>query len=412
VRVLLVNPPFFRFSGLEQDYVPLGLQAVGSQLAEDGHEVAVKNLEVGSGLGYQGYEARASGFDRYLAALTDPEHAVWQELRQTIEAWKPDKLGVSVLNVKHRAFRVIHHIAVGYGLPVFVGGPHTVIDPGAYPPGVEVMPGEFESHGGRLASLDQTPMPNFDILLDSYSPDAHAHLMTSRGCPFRCRFCSSKALWKRRVTYKSVDRILAEMQQVHDRYRPEWFTFWDETFTAHKGRLQEFCSRYFLSTAWRCDTRADRLDDLTVKMMVAAGCGQMSIGIESGVDRILKYVWKDETTTHLRRAAEVLNKHRVRWKAYLIIGFPEETEEDIRETVAFAKSLQPFRITLSLFTPYKGTPLFGECVERGLITDNYDVNDLFHQRSSGFCPDLTPALREEAMKDVDEYNAEAVLTWK
>jgi hypothetical protein len=51
-------------------------------------------------------------------------------------------------------------------------------------------------------------------------------------------------------------------------------------------------------------------------------------------------------------------------------------------------------------------------VERGLITDNYDVNDLFHQRSSGFCPDLTPALREEAMKDVDEYNAEAVLTWK
>lgn len=412
LRLLLINPPFFRFSGLEQDYVPLSLLAVGSKLVEEGNEVAVKNLEVGTGLGYQGYKARASGFERYLVALADSQHKVWQELRQVIDTWLPDKIGVTVLNVKFRAFQVIHDIAVEYGIPVFAGGPHPVVDPEAYPPGVELLPGEFESYGHRMESLDQLPMPNFDILLDSYSSDGYAHLMTSRGCPFHCRFCSSSVLWDRRVTHKSVDRILSEMQQIHDRYHPSWFTFWDETFTLHSRRLYEFCSRYSLPTPWRCDTRADCIDDLTVQLMAGAGCGQMSLGIESGVDRILKYIGKGETTAHIQQAAEALNKYHVQWKAYVIIGFPEETEADIRQTVTFAKSLSPYRITLSLFTPYRGTALFKECVVRGLLTAETNTSDLFHQRSGVFCPQLTPELRDEVMREVDEYNTEAVQTWR
>jgi len=416
-KVLLINPPFFRFLGLEQDYVPLSLLAVGSKMAEDGNSVFIKNMEIGSGLSYQGYAERTNGFGRYLAGITDTNNVVWDELRKTIESVQPDEIGVSVLNVKFRSFCVINDIAKEYGIPVFAGGPHTIIEPEIYPKNVTIFPGEYESAGGRLIDLDKLPFPNFDILLDKdqYSPNAFAHLITSRGCPFRCRFCSSSVIWKRKVTFKSADRILAEMKYIEDRFGSNYFTFWDEVFTLYRKRLQEFCAKYNLSSKWRCDTRADALTNDVVQMMSNAGCGQMSVGVESGVDRILKYIGKGETTAEYSRAAEILNSHGVEWKAYCIIGFPEETEEDMHRTISFVKSLQPFRITMSFFTPYKGTSLFEECAGRELM-GNGDANDFFHQGPYNyFCPKLSAEgyaqTRDAILKEIDEYNKEALLSW-
>jgi radical SAM superfamily enzyme YgiQ (UPF0313 family) len=206
------------------------------------------------------------------------------------------------------------------------------------------------------------------------------------------------------------------MRYVVNRFGADQFTIWDEVFTLHKARLREFCSKYDLTAKWRCDTRADILDDTTVQMMADAGCSQMSIGVESGVNSILRYIGKGETTADYRRAAEILTRNSMQWKAYCIIGFPEETAEDMRHTVEFVKSLQPFRITLSFFTPYKGTPLYGECVERGLIAENTAINDYFHQGPYNyFCPKLSKEeyaqLRDEISAEVDTYNKEALLTW-
>ena len=417
MRTLLVNPPFFRFLGLEQDYVPLSLLAVGSQMAADGDHVLIKNMEIGSGLGYQGYTKRAGGWERYLAGLADTHNSVWNDLRELIVYYNPDRIGVTVLNVKFRSFQVIHKIAREYGIPVFAGGPHTVIEPESYPEDVEICSGEYESrlHDNR-AKLDSLPFPNFDILLDSYSKNAYAHLITSRGCPFHCRFCSSEVIWQRKVTLKSADRIISEMNQIVKQFGSDYFTFWDEVFTLNKPRLHEFCEKYSLPAKWRCDTRADALTDAVVRMMVDAGCGQMSVGVESGVDHILKYIGKGENTAQYARAADALHKNGVEWKAYCIIGFPEETIEDMRQTVEFVKSLHPFRITLSFFTPYKGTPLYAECLERGLLQQDSAINDFFHQGPNNyFCTKMTKQeysqIREEISQEVDNYNREALLKW-
>jgi radical SAM superfamily enzyme YgiQ (UPF0313 family) len=148
--------------------------------------------------------------------------------------------------------------------------------------------------------------------------------------------------------------------------------------------------------------------------MAAAGCKQMSIGVESGVDSILRYIGKGETTSDYIRAAESLNKHGVVWKAYCIIGFPEETQEDILETVRFVKNLGPARITLSLFTPYLGTPLYEECLERGLLRRS--ETDLFHQGPTNFFSTTMTqkefyTLRDRVSAEVDAYNTAALSTW-
>jgi len=413
--ILLINPPFYRFIGLEQDYVPLSLMAVGSKMAADGEEVFIKNLEIGSGH-YVGYSGRVNLYDIFIESLTNPDHEIWQELRETIKELRPDKIGINVLNVKYKSALKVIAIAREFGIPSIVGGNHPTLEPGSYPDGIEIFCGEYESGGGRIFNLDETPFPNFDILLDKYSTNGYSHILSARGCPFRCAFCASKVMWKRRVTYKSVDRILNEMYYIYERFGSDYFTFWDETFTVNKKRITEFCTNYKLPAMWRCDTRADAITDDMVKMMKSSGCGQMSLGLESGDDEILEYINKGENTEDFLRAADILNENGILWKAYMIIGFPKDTEETILKSIDFVKSLKPFRITLSFFTPYKGTDLYEETKALGLITDTYDMSLFSHQSPHNyFCPLISREkyfeLRDAISKDIDDYNQVALKSW-
>jgi radical SAM superfamily enzyme YgiQ (UPF0313 family) len=152
-------------------------------------------------------------------------------------------------------------------------------------------------------------------------------------------------------------------------------------------------------------------------MMKEAGCGQMSIGIECADDKILKYVGKNETTADFKRAAELLNKYEIQWKAYMIVGFPKDTEKSIRKSLEFVKSLQPFRITLSFFTPYKGTDLYREVRTLGLIDETYDQAMYSHQSPYNyFCPKIPRSryeqLKTEITKEIDQYNKKALEIWK
>jgi len=218
------------------------------------------------------------------------------------------------------------------------------------------------------------------------------------------------------VTYKSVDRILKEMRYVHDRFGTNYFTFWDETFTLNKNRLAKFCSSYDIPAKWRCDTRADSITEEMVSMMKSANCEQMSIGLECADNDILKKIGKNETRRDFIKAARILNKHHVQWKAYMIIGFPYDTEESILKSIDFVKKLNPFRITISFFTPYKGTDLYDEVRAMGLIGDNYDMALFSHQSPHNyFCPNIPRdrynEIKNIITKDIDNYNKESLKTW-
>jgi len=151
-------------------------------------------------------------------------------------------------------------------------------------------------------------------------------------------------------------------------------------------------------------------------MMKASGCGQISLGLESGDNDTLEYVKKGETIDDFSRAAEILNKNKIEWKAYMIIGFPRDTEESILKSIEFVKGLNPFRITLSFFTPYPGTDLFDEVKSLGLINDTFDMSLFSHQSPHNyFCPQIPKEryfeLRNIVTKDIDEYNKEGLKTW-
>jgi radical SAM superfamily enzyme YgiQ (UPF0313 family) len=412
--ILLINPPFYRFLNLQQDYVPLSLLAVGSKMKQEGEDVLIKNMEVGDGH-YAGYHERSDNYDIYLDGLNNSNNSVWVELVRIIEDLRPDKIGINVLNVKYKSALKIIEIANSYNIPVIVGGNHPTTEPDSYPKNIEVFKGEYECYD-RLKNLDETPFPVYDLLMDQYSPNGYAHVLSSRGCPYRCTFCASAIMWDRKVTYKSVERIILEMAYVYNRFHSDYFTFWDETFTANKRRLKDFCSKYDIPAQWRCDTRADSITDDTIKMMKSAGCGQISLGIESSDNEILSHIQKGETSDDFLRAADILNCNGIEWKAYMIIGFPQDTEDTILKSIEFVKSLKPFRITLSFFTPYKGTALYEEVKAMGLINDGYDMSLFSHQSPHNyFCPQIEKTryyeLRDSISKEIDKYNEIALKTW-
>ena len=417
--ILLINPAYYRFQGLEQDYVPLSLLSVGSKIAETGEEVYLKNMEVFTGGHYEGYTERRIHFDDYQKALHDESHPAWVELNALLDEYKPDTIGISVLNVKYQSALKIIDIAKRRGIDVIAGGTHPTIEPDKYPSWVKVWPGEYESSGGRVKDLDDLPFPEYNILLDRYSPNGYGHIMSSRGCPYRCKFCASKTIWGQKVTFKSPSRMVEEMDMINKKFGTDIFTFWDETFTCNRARLIEFCYRFKASgirAGWRCDTRADSISSEMIQMMKAAGCVSVSMGVEVGDDQTLREIGKDETCAIIQRAADILNSNGMQWKAYSIIGFPTDTEEIISRSMEFIKGLKPNRITMNVFTPYKGTDLYDTCDKLRLINKTYSESLFSHQSPHNyFCPKIPKArfqeIRNSVALDIDNYNKEALRTW-
>ena len=389
-------------------------------MKHEGEDVSLKNMEVFEGGVYEGYTDRRNNFDKYIAGLKDDTHPIWIEFNKLLDELKPNKIGISVLNVKYLSALRIIDIARARGIRVMVGGTHPTIEPEKYDSDIIIYQGEYESRGARIKNLDDVPFPAYDILLDKYSPNGYGHLMSSRGCPYGCKFCASKTVWGRKVTFKSPDRMVAEIIQVHDKFGTDYFTFWDETFTVNRNRLIEFCDKLRatnLPVKWRCDTRADSINDEMIKIMKASGCGQVSMGVECGDDATLQIIGKGESTKTIRQAAEILNNHWIQWKAYCIIGFPTDTEEIIFKSMDFIKSLKPFRITLNYFTPYKGTALYDSAFKLGLINGTYSHSLLSHQSPHNyFCPNISKEryqeIKEITAKEIDEYNKEALRVWK
>ena len=111
MRTLLINPPFYRFVGFEQDYAPISLLSVGAWYEKLGHEVKILNLEIDKDSSYVGYKGRAEGFDNYLDQIENDNHPVWNQMRDTINTIGPDHVGITVVNVKYKsAMKIIEII--------------------------------------------------------------------------------------------------------------------------------------------------------------------------------------------------------------------------------------------------------------------------------------------------------------
>jgi anaerobic magnesium-protoporphyrin IX monomethyl ester cyclase len=223
-----------------------------------------------------------------------------------------------------------------------------------------------------IPSLDDLPIPLHELLpLDRQRmpmmKGPFTFIVTSRGCPAGCKFCIKHVSYQTSVRIRSPQLILEELNRLAS-LGIHHVHMYADLFTVNRDQVVELCQLILdsgLVVRWTCNSRVDYVDEEMLKLMGRAGCWYISWGIESASEEILKRIrkgYRKEQAFQALRWAKAAGIHN--W-GYFIIGLPGETEETIRETIAYAKEL-PLDIALfHIAAPYPGTPFFFEVAENG-----------------------------------------------
>ena len=434
LKILLVNPPFHRLHGLEDVFFPIGLGYLASMLDIHGFNVKIYNMENSREQLPLKWSDRnlnqklLTGYESYLKALDDVNHPVWHELREVLREEKPDVLG---LTAKSPCYPSAKKVAALYkksnpeGIAV-LGGPHatlaadeviqdgifnfcvrgegeqtfldlcTVIENGtrqfSHIAGLSYPSNGVAHHTfnrGLQTNIDEFPFPAKDLSLfpERYPVGAMGHIISSRGCPFRCGYCAQDKLWSRKVRFQTTERTIAEIKELKELYGISSFYFWDDSFTVNRKRIVNLCEALIaqgISIIWNCTTRVDLVDEESLGIMYKAGCRNIDVGIESGSERILKLIHKGITIDKVHESIDMIKKAGIQCNAFFMLGFPDETEEDIRLTLDFIRSTKAGIIALSIFTPYPGCALFDRAKELSLLPDKINWAELSHHSAKNY----------------------------
>jgi len=183
-----------------------------------------------------------------------------------------------------------------------------------------------------------------------------------------------------KIRARDPERLVNEMEYLKNTYSSDAFTFHDETFTFNPQRTMKICEKIKerkINVPWDCSTRVDCISKELLVKMSNAGCQLVSFGIESGSQKILNYMKKGTTVEQNEKAIKWAKEAGLLVSISVIIGYPGETEETLRETFNFIQKTEPDSVELSLATPYPGTELYDVVRSMGLkICDEWDRFDM------------------------------------
>jgi radical SAM superfamily enzyme YgiQ (UPF0313 family) len=198
-----------------------------------------------------------------------------------------------------------------------------------------------------------------------------------------------------------VDTVVREIEYLKKNFNVHHFFICDDTFGSERGHtmalLDEIIKRR-LNITWGCQTRGEKLTEDLVRMMKKAGCTQVSIGVETGSPRIRKLIKKGNTNEDVERGVEILKKYRIEVATFFMFGFPTETREDIEQTVAFMKKLDPYTAHCNIATPDPGTEFMDLVQAQNLMPAHItDWSMHYHQSPDMFITDQFSAEEKLAL---------------
>lgn len=197
-----------------------------------------------------------------------------------------------------------------------------------------------------------------------------ASVLTMRGCPYKCTFCSHHYGYGGRIRKRLPGAVVEEMKVLYDKYGVREFQFEDPSFTCDPAHVKEICRLILekgLKISWNCNVRANTASDELFAAMAAAGCRRALLGVESGSQEMLDRMKKGITLEAVRRTVALAKKHGMRVNAAFILGTPGETLETAQQTYAFALELDPDYVMFSVYIPSPGGELFENLADEGKL---------------------------------------------
>jgi anaerobic magnesium-protoporphyrin IX monomethyl ester cyclase len=443
-KVLLIAPPFYRLMRSHYNGLDLGLSYIASYLKQNGHEAIIYNADFYDDDHYLDQRRLFANFDHFKTALDNLDHPIWREVRFAIGDIAPDFIGIQVYTGTFMSAKNVATIAreVDPVIKIIAGGTHPTLDPiGTIESGIYdyVVRGEGErvmldivnnvdprkiksltfkdsdgkivnnDHNGFIQDLDSLPFPMRDGFYPAKGDVDIGAIITARGCPFECTYCASPSIWERKVRYRSVDNVLAELEYMVKARGVKLVRFQDDTFTLNKARTMEILDKIMtkgLDIEWLCDTRIDVLDKEMLKMMKRSGCVRLKTGVESGSDKILKKIRKGISVDQVKETVKLIKDLGISLTTYFMIGFPGETNEDIEKTISLAEEIKSDYNSLSIVAPYYGTQVYKDLEESGFDFDKPHWEYFYHQsKEMILTKDISPDLVERFF-DLNEKGKE------
>jgi len=221
-------------------------------------------------------------------------------------------------------------------------------------------------YGEPVKDLDSIPFParhlvdwsryHRGIFWGKQLLESAVSIISSRGCPFHCVFCSSHCVFGRHVRFRTTTNVVQEIKHVISEMGYRGFNFHDDTFCLVRRRVLELCREFGkLNIVWRCLTRADTLDEKLLLAMCSAGCKELILGMESGSQKILNNLQKGTTVAQNRNAMFLVKKSTIQLKVGVIVGSPGETWETVEATKKLLCECPPDFWNVSVFTPLPGS---------------------------------------------------------
>lgn len=424
MRILLINPsyPFEEFPRLL-----VTIPYLASALRAEGHEVEILDL---------------------LLARTTPD-----KIERRMQRFRPQLVGITSVTLNHHIANSIGEVVrkCDERVPIVMGGPHASFEiQGSFRdlPALDYIGiGEGEHtmielarslekkldvrdvrglalrHDGKIVrtpprpledDLDRLPNPARDLVpLARYLAfDSHASVVTSRGCPYECVFCSAPAWTGRSVRYRTPSLCVDEIEDLAATGFTE-ITIEDDLFTLHRKHFMAVCGeliRRDTGIRWNAFSRVDTISPEIVETMARAGCQAICYGVESGSQEVLDLVKKRSSLDKVKEAMRMTQEVGISALASFIIGLPGETEETLRKTVEFANELhQEFGSLYGfhILAPFPGTEVRDKAKHYGLeiLTDDWTQYDANHvvTRTPGADPSVIQGVADEYEETMQRY---------
>ena len=222
----------------------------------------------------------------------------------------------------------------------------------------------------KVKSIDVLPYPDRSkIDLNQYLQVWKSHhgqssitLSTMRGCPYTCKWCS-RAVYGLSYRRRSPEKVVDEIVHLQAHYEFDLIWFVDDVFTvSHKWlkKFNEALQARQVKVRYECITRADRMNEEVVQLLKASGCFRVWVGAESGSQKIIDLMDRRVEITKVQEMIQLANQYEIETGTFIMLGYPQETQEDIEATIQHLKKANPDHFTITLAYPIKGTELYDE----------------------------------------------------
>lgn len=390
--ILLIQPSYSSVYGFKQDISsilpPLNLMYLSSYLKEKGYSTKIIDLEIENESELATILRNANCKIFGISGVT----SLFPEIQRIAKRIKMyDKKKIVIVGGSHATAmkKEILQICPDIDTIVFGEGEETLKELLDYYltglPDISKIPGIvyrnkkeliFNRPREPIKNIDKIPFPDHKgIDYQKYRPSLHrsagspfAVMITSRGCPFTCKYCGTEITFGNVIRFRSVDNIMQEIDYLLKNYSVKNIIFWDDTMTLDNTRVLDLCMRLKkYNINWSCNTRPDTVNLHLLMNMKKAGCKIIFYGVESANEKILNKLGRKMKLKKIEDAIKLTKKIGIRCTTSMMIGTPFDNEDQINKNIEYMINLNPDLAFFSPFAPHPGTSIYEYCVKNKLI---------------------------------------------